>query len=367
MTNMFPCEYIWLDGSLPVRQIRSKNRIVFSKNDHLKLEDIPTWVFDGSSCGQATGHDSDLLLQPVNMVYNPLSERPGYLVMCEVYNPDNTPHISNSRIQLRQVLDAGGDKYEPWIGFEQEYTLFQNNRPLGWPEHGYPAPQGPYYCGVGSEQIFGRELAELHANICMDAGLLYYGMNAEVMPAQWEFQIGYRGNEEEDPGLLNVCDHLWLARWLIHRLSEEHNIHVSLDNKPVKGDWNGAGLHTNFSTNMTRDPETGLKEIEKYINRLEKKHAHHIKLYGDGLAERLTGQHETCNIHEFKAGAADRGSSIRIPRHVSNRGCGYLEDRRPGANADPYLVAARILATTCDIDETVMQFSSWPRQPLNVA
>lgn len=354
-------EYIWLDGSVPVRQIRSKSKII-DVSDNPKIQDFPEWSFDGSSTNQADGSDSDCILKPACFVKDPIKGQGNYLVMCEVLNPDGSEHESNSRAQLRNVLEAGAAEQDPWIGFEQEYTLFQRNIPLGWPEHGYPAPQGPYYCGVGSEQIFGRELADAHAQLCMEAGMMYYGMNAEVMPGQWEFQLGYRGVDGEDAGVLNIADHMWIARWLIHRISEDFDVHVSFDNKPIKGDWNGAGMHTNFSTKATRDKENGRKAIADAIDKLSKKHKEHIILYGDRLEERLTGLHETASIHEFSAGAADRGSSIRIPRPVEIKGYGYIEDRRPGANADPYLVAARLVTTVCDIKESHMEFTSWPRK-----
>lgn len=353
-------EYIWLDGAVPTRQLRSKTRVGdFGPNP--KIEDFPEWNFDGSSTNQAAGDDSDCMLKPVAFVVDPLRSGDDYLVMCEVMNPDGTPHESNSRAQLRAVLDAGAGKQDPWVGFEQEYTLFQHRNPLGWPEDGFPGPQGPYYCGVGSKDVFGRDLVEAHMQACIDAGLLFYGVNAEVMPGQWEFQIGYRGLDREDAGVLNVSDHTWIARWLLRRLGEEYGIHASFDNKPVKGDWNGAGMHTNFSTIDTRSKETGKKAMEDAINALSKKHSEHIALYGAGLGERLTGLHETCDINTFKHGVADRGSSIRIPQQVSQKGYGYLEDRRPGANADPYLVSARIFATICDVPESVMKFTSWPR------
>lgn len=361
MTNFQLAEYVWIDGNVPVRQIRSKAKAVNVPKTP-KLEDFPEWTFDGSSTNQATGQDSDCILKPVNFVKDPVRSEGNYIVMCEVFNPDGkTPHVSNSRAQLRGVLEAGAAKEEPWIGFEQEYTLFHNNIPLGWPQHGFPAPQGPYYCGVGSEQIFGREIAEEHARVCLEAGIIYYGLNAEVMPGQWEWQVGYRGFDNEDAGVLNVCDHMWISRWLIHRVSEEYDVHVSLDNKPVKGDWNGAGMHTNFSTKSTRNKKTGRKAIDEAIKRLGKKHQEHIVLYGHGLHERLTGLHETSSINDFSAGAADRGCSIRIPRMVEQKGYGYIEDRRPGANADPYLVAARLTATICGADEKVFTFRSWPR------
>ncbi len=360
MANIGLAEYIWLDGNVPVRQIRSKAKALDLPAEPA-LKDFPEWSFDGSSTGQAVGEDSDCLLQPVRFVKDPLRGEGNYLVLCEVLNPDAGIHESNSRAQLRQILDSGATEQEPWIGFEQEYTLFKRNLPLGWPEHGYPAPQGPYYCGVGSEQIFGRDLAEEHAKTCTAAGVMYYGMNAEVMPGQWEFQLGYRGVKGEDGDILKVCDHMWIARWLLHRIAEKYNIHVSFDNKPVKGDWNGAGMHTNFSTKDMRDPKKGRDAINDAIDKLGKKHDKHIPLYGDKLEERLTGDHETSSIHTFSAGAADRGRSIRIPRPVEIKGYGYMEDRRPGANADPYLVAARLAATICGVDESKMTFSSWPR------
>jgi len=342
------CDYIWIDGATPVAQVRSKGRVLFSKGEELTLDEVPMWNFDGSSCYQSEGWASDLLLQPVCLVKDPFKEEGAYLVLCEVLNPDGTPHKTNMRHKLRQVLERVDPTLDPWMGFEQEYTLFQEGRPLGWPESGEPQPQGPYYCAVGTGLAFGRDLVDAHGAACIVAGLAYYGYNAEVMPSQWEFQIGYRGCPGEDVGALRMADHLWIARWLLHRISEDFGVVVSFDNKPLKGDWNGAGMHTNYSTRETRQKGSGMEAIQTYIGRLERRHKDHIKVYGDRLEERLTGLHETCSIHEFRWGASDRGSSIRIPRQVALEGCGYLEDRRPGANADPYAVAAALIATTTE-------------------
>ncbi len=367
MSSLNFVEYIWLDGTVPTRHMRSKARIVPNLSDDPKIEDFPEWSFDGSSTGQANGDDSDCILKPVNFVPDPIRGDGNYLVLCEVYNPDGTPHESNSRVQLREVLDAGAAEHDPWCGFEQEYTFFRGRQPLGWPEYGFPGPQGPYYCGVGSDEVFGREIVEDHAQLCIEAGLCYYGLNAEVMPGQWEFQIGYRGNPGEDCGALEMADHVWFGRWLLCRVAEDYDVFVTFDNKPVRGDWNGAGMHTNFSTKETRDPATGKAAIDAAVKALEAKHDKHIPLYGAGLASRLTGLHETCDISTFKAGDADRGCSIRIPKPVALKGYGYFEDRRPGANADPYLVAARLCTTVCGIDESVMKFTSWPRSDERVA
>ncbi len=361
MSNFTLAEYIWIDGTVPTRYARSKTRAV-NVGPSPSIEEFPEWSFDGSSTNQAVGEDSDCLLVPVSYVTDPIRGEGNFLVMCEVNNPDGTPHESNSRAQLREILDAGAAKQEPWLGFEQEYTLFEGRRPLGWPEHGYPRPQGPFYCGVGADEAYGREIVEDHAQACLDAGIMYYGLNAEVMPGQWEFQTGFRGDESESADALTICDHTWLARWLLYRIAEDYGVVVSTDNKPVKGDWNGAGMHTNFSTKDTRDKSKGKAAIDAAMKALAEKHHEHIKLYGHGLEDRLTGKHETCDINTFKVGNADRGCSIRIPAPVAAKGYGYFEDRRPGANADPYLVAARLCATVCGVQESVMKFNEWPRK-----
>lgn len=358
MSALSYAEYIWLDGGQPSQRTRSKSRVV-SVPEIPRASDFPAWSFDGSSTEQASGDDSDCLLEPVCVVRDPLRGAGNYLVLCEVQNADGSPHASNQRATLRSVMaaadasvDAGsGEKTDPWVGFEQEYTLYRDGRPLGFPANGFPGPQGPYYCGAGADRIYGRQIVEEHARACLEAGIQIYGINAEVMPGQWEFQVGYRGIEGETGDALLISDHAWLARWLLHRLGERHGVEVSFDNKPVKGDWNGAGMHTNFSTAQTREPSTGMASIEAAIRRLELRHGQHIRLYGDKLAERLTGLHETCDINTFKWGVANRGASIRVPKPVATKGYGYLEDRRPGANADPYVVAGLLIATVCGVEQ----------------
>jgi len=339
--------YIWIDGTSPTQTLRSKVKIVPHKEQSITLNDFPQWNFDGSSTYQATGHDSDLVLQPICFVDDPILGTGNYLALCDVLNPDGTPHVSNKRARLVQMMEKFGKAHDPWLGFEQEYTLFSGQQPLGWPERGYPAPQGPFYCGVGADEVFGRELVEAHAQACIDAGIMLYGTNAEVMPGQWEFQIGYRGVDTESADPVTVADHLWIARWLLYRLGEEFGISAKLHPKPVKGDWNGAGKHTNISTKEMRDPKTGMDAINKAIKALEARHSEHIAVYGHDLEQRLTGKHETAHITQFIAGIGDRGASVRIPRPVATKGYGYLEDRRPGANANPYEVAAILVETIC--------------------
>ena len=344
--NVSHVEYLWLDGAKPTQQLRSKSRVL-AYNSQMQLSDLPEWSFDGSSTGQAEGNDSDCLLNPVSLITDPIRGKGNYLVLCEVLNADGSIHASNQRAKLRHAMEVCGYEKEPYIGFEQEYTFFKDSRPLGWPVDGYPAPQGPFYCAVGSKNVFGREIVEEHTKVCVEAGLCLYGINAEVMPGQWEFQIGYRNIEGEKADPLTMSDHMWFARYLLHRVAEEHAVEVSFSNKPIEGDWNGAGMHTNFSTNQTRSKTEGKKAIDKAIENLEFKHKEHIEVYGAGLAQRLTGNHETCSINEFKSGVSHRGASIRIPVSTASNGYGYLEDRRPGANSDPYLVSLMLVNTIC--------------------
>lgn len=328
----YKAEYIWIDGTEPTPLLRSKTRV---------LEDgaeLPEWSFDGSSTNQADGHDSDCILRPVFQCPDPIRGGDDVLVLCEVYNIDGTPHRTNTRAPLRATLETYASE-EPWFGIEQEYTMFQGSRPLGWPDSGYPAPQGPFYCGVGADEVFGREIAEEHLEACIHAGLKIYGINAEVMPGQWEFQIG-----TADP--ITVSDHLVVARWLLYRVGEDYGVSMTLHPKPVRGDWNGAGAHTNFSTKSTRE-DGGLEVIQAGMKKLEANHALHIAHYGDAIEQRLTGLHETCSYKQFKYGKSDRGASVRIPPNTYQDGKGYFEDRRPCANIDPYTVTRLLIETFC--------------------
>lgn len=329
-------EYIWMDGYQPTAKLRSKAKVLEGVVN--QVADIPEWGFDGSSTRQAVGHDSDRLLKPVFYIKDPVRGGENILVICEVMNPDGVPHESNTRARLREVAEKYKDR-EPWFGIEQEYTFLDGNKPLGWPHHGFPAPQGGYYCGVGYDEVYGRPIVEDHMRACLRVGLKISGINAEVMPAQWEFQVGPLGP-------LDVADQLWICRWLLYRIAENHQASATLYPKPVKGDWNGAGAHTNFSTKAMRQPG-GLKAIEEACEKLKLKHEEHIAVYGAYNEERLTGLHETCSIHEFRYGVRDRGASIRIPAATAQNGMGYLEDRRPAANMDPYQVCAKLIETVC--------------------
>ena len=327
-------EYIWLDGHLPTQQMRSKTKTVDDFSG--KVEDAPLWAFDGSSTNQAEGGSSDLLLQPVRIFVDPARAN-AYLVIAEVLNPDKTPHSSNGRATIEE------DDNDFWFGFEQEYVLWDldHHTPYGFPAPGYyPPPQGPFYCSVGAEYNIGRELVEEHLDICLEAGINLEGINAEVMKGQWEYQVFAKGAKE-------AGDQLWAARYLLERIGEEHNIRINLDPKPVGGDWNGSGMHANFSDTTLRTCGDKVT-YEKICNAFGSDEAiqRHIEVYGEDNHLRLTGHHETQSIDQFSYGVSDRGASIRIPIGTVESGYkGWLEDRRPASNADPYKVAAAIIQT----------------------
>jgi glutamine synthetase len=328
----YRAEYIWIDGTEPTQKLRSKTKILPDGAE------LPIWGFDGSSTNQATGDKSDCVLRPVWSCPDPIRGGDDVLVMAEVLLNDMTPHPTNTRA----ACAATAEKYkaeEPLFGIEQEYTFFKDGRPHGFPTNGYPAPQGGYYCGVGADEIYGREVVEAHTEACMDAGISISGINAEVMIGQWEYQIGPLGP-------LEVSDQLWVSRWLLYRIGEDFDIAATLDPKPVKGDWNGAGAHTNYSTKAMRE-DGGWDVIIAACEKLGKNTEEHIAAYGHGIQDRLTGHHETQRYDQFSYGVSDRGASIRIPWQVEIDKKGYLEDRRPNANIDPYVVTRLMIETTC--------------------
>lgn len=334
--------YIWIDGT--GENLRCKDRTLEFIPE--KPIDLPIWNYDGSSCYQAEGHNSDVFLHPVAIYKDPCRRGNNILTMCETYRYDGTPTESNKRHTCRKVCDQVAAE-QPWFGIEQEYTLLDiDERPLGWPKNGFPGPQGPYYCGVGANKVYARAIVDAHYRACLYAGIKISGTNAEVMPAQWEYQVGPCEG-------ISMGDELWVSRFLLHRIAEEFGIIATLDPKPMVGDWNGAGAHTNVSTKAMRE-KGGIIEIEKAIVKLSKCHDRHIKAYdpreGKDNERRLTGKHETSSIHDFNAGVANRGASIRIPRGVADEGKGYFEDRRPSSNCDPYSVVEAILRTIC-LDE----------------
>ena len=242
----YKLEYIWLDGYTPTPNLRGKTQIK-EFDSFPALEQLPLWGFDGSSTLQAEGHNSDCVLKPV-AIYPDAARTNGALVMCEVMMPDGkTPHPSNKRAT---ILDDPG----AWFGYEQEYFFYKDGRPLGFPSSGYPAPQGPYYTGVGYKNVgdIARKMVDEHLDLCLAAGINHEGINAEVAKGQWEFQIFGKGSKK-------AADEMWMARYLMLRLTEKYGVDIEFHCKPLGDtDWNGSGMHANFSTTYMR--EVGGKE-----------------------------------------------------------------------------------------------------------
>ena len=364
-------EYVWIDAA---GGMRSKIRVTNMDMHALAVEHLvqDEWSFDGSSTGQATGTDSDVIIRPVAVYANPFfqSNFQSWFVLCDCYNKDGTPHATNTRVRCARTETACLTD-EPLFGIEQEYILFSKSKdvPYQWTNASDPGcgGQSPYYCGVGGDRCFGRKIVDQHLEACLRAGLEIGGTNAEVTASQWEFQIGPLPATQ-------VSDQLWMARYILQRITEEHGCCATFHPKPLRT-WNGSGGHTNFSTAAMRGSDPGamrgsdpgamrgsdpgamraesnesmeaMDAIMDACTRLEANHAAHMAVYGEFNEARMTGLHETSSMHACTWGVSDRGRSIRIPRHVANRGHGYLEDRRPAANLDPYLVTERIMRTCC--------------------
>lgn len=351
----FHLEYIFLDGNYP-QQIRSKTKILEKEitefhNDYRdpffeiwknNPEKLPMWNFDGSSTGQADTKNSELLLKPVNIFLDPFKSN-GFIVVSEVYNTDMTPHSTNKRSKMVDIVRKY-DQETMW-GWEAEYFIYDKhtNKPVGWPSDGFPKPQGPYYCSVGGNNVSGREFVEEHATLCEFSGLKLSGINAEVALGQWEYQIG-------PVFAIDGADQLWVSRYILQRLSEKYNYYIELEPKPFKGnDWNGSGMHVNFSTKeMREDLKNKKKLVIEACEKIGEKVDEHIEVYGPNNTDRLTGSNETCSIKEFRYGIGDRTASIRIPTSIEDKTTpGYLEDRRPASNGDPYEIVTRMVKTVC--------------------
>ena len=374
--------------------LRSKTRTL--EGPFRSVEDLPAWNYDGSSTNQAPGQDSEVILVPRKVYRDPFratamdkdhildhdrknssvhnralyvehrsldkpalspvaeperssATRPeildgcrNLLVMCDTYDSSGRPIPTNTRAAANAIFTLPEVSCEePWFGIEQEYTLLDSTTrwPLGWPKGGYPGPQGPYYCGIGADRMFGRNIADAHYRACHYAGLSVSGINAEVMPGQWEFQVG--------PCVgIDAGDQLWMARYILQRVCElTGDVVVTYDPKPVPGDWNGAGAHCNYSTRSMREKRLGgMNEIERAIRLLEDRHAVHIAAYGPGNERRLTGKHETAAMDKFTWGVADRGASIRVGNETASTGAGYIwrtAGPAPTATRTPSLPSSR--------------------------
>jgi glutamine synthetase len=332
----YKLEYIWLDGYTPVPNLRGKTQIK-EFDEFPTLEQLPLWGFDGSSTMQAEGRSSDCVLKPV-AVYPDPARTNGVLVMCEVMMPDGvTPHAQQARHHPRRRRRL--------VRLRAGILLLQERPSARLPRAGYPAPQGPYYTGVGYSNVgdVAREIVEEHLDLCLAAGINHEGINAEVAKGQWEFQIFGKGSKK-------AADEIWMARYLLQRLTEKYGIDIEYHCKPLGDtDWNGSGMHCNFSTKYMREVG-GKAYFEALMAQFDKNLMDHIAVYGPDNDKRLTGKHETAPWNKFSYGVADRGASIRVPHSfVKNDYKGYLEDRRPNSQGDPYQIASQVLKTISEV------------------
>jgi glutamine synthetase len=330
-------EYVWLGGKY---ELRSKTRVLSNKYDYLlDVTLIPKWNYDGSSTYQVDGSNSEIIIVPKKVYPCPFRKGSNLIVLCDSYYSDNSPTDINHRVHAESIFNKKIDE-KPWYGIEQEFFLMNNktDMPLGFDNINDSSEQGQYYCSVGAQNCFGRTIIEESLINMLHAGLTVSGINAEVAPGQWEYQIGPVEG-------IDAADQLWISRYILEKTAEKHNTWIEYNPKPLDK-WNGSGCHTNFSTlNMRKD--NGIEYIHNAIKKLEKKHNEHMEIYGIDNHKRMTGIHETASFDKFSYGRADRGASIRIGNDVYEDGKGYFEDRRPASNMDPYQVTAKIFETCC--------------------
>lgn len=321
-------DYVWIGGN---GELRSKTRVLTWQVN--KLEDIPIWNYDGSSTNQATSEMSEVYIYPRRIFRCPFRRPNGLIAMCDTYTPDGIPLKNNYRNHASTIFDKYADQ-KVWFGLEQEYFIYdtKTNYPVGFDPKG---KQGQYYCSVGGNNAFCRNISEEHLEACIYAGIKISGTNIEVAPGQHEFQIGPVEG-------IDASDQLWVARYILEKISEHHGKYIVFLPKPLKGNWNGSGCHINVSTENMRK-NGGLNVIYNAISKLGEKHAEYMKICGEHNEERMTGTHETSSYDKFTFGIANRSCSIRIPMETYQNKKGYFEDRRPAANCDPYLVTSKIL------------------------
>jgi glutamine synthetase len=378
MSQFVAAEYIWVSGKDTHHDIRSKVRTLpaaafasVTDADVTKYDDFatidriaklfPVWSFDGSSTDQALcckgkGDNTEIIIVAKRVWLHPFQFAAGgktirtFLVLCECFLPYKplVPTPDNTR-QIAAAVFAKKPETAPWFAMEQEYVITdpKTQLPLNWLRDMYPMPQGPYYCSNGAP-AWGREIAEEHYATCLTIGVRLSGLNAEVMPAQWEYQVGPCTGIE-------AADHAIVARWLLVRIAARHGLDITFHPKPVShGDWNGSGMHTNYSTAEMRAPG-GIAAINKALAAMAPNHVRDLALYGAHNEMRLTGKHETSNMHTFTHGVGARHVSCRIPVQCADDGCGYYEDRRPSSCADPYLVTATLFSSSLGIVDEALE------------
>jgi glutamine synthetase len=342
-------EYLWtgidliqnnieLGLNITRKKFHTKVRTINTKLESPTISDFPIWSFDGSSTGHVvpdilTNANTEIILKPVKFYPHPWGL--DWLVLCETFNIDHTPHQTNTRAQVNKIFET--NMYlVPRYGLEQEYVFMDSitDTIYGW-DHDPTKwiAQTEHYCNTGPLFAKLRPIVQEHYLICLKLGLNISGFNAEVMPSQWEFQIG--------PSVgINAADELTIGRFILERLAESHNLYINYHSKPLSA-YNGSGCHHNFSTSETDilTQSTYMKFYNSKFSQIGSTHAQQLKSYGNDNHLRLSGLHETSSMNVFSYGIGTRHTSIRIPVDVYT----YFEDRRPSSSCDPYLSTASLL------------------------
>lgn len=335
--------YVFVDGTL--ENVRAKTRTLDFEPKTAK--DCPEWTYCALGTYQwaDAGAKSEMFLVPVALFRDPFLKGRNKLVLCETLLHDRRPPETNTRWSCDKAMKEAANE-DPWFGIEQEYVLLDADKiPLGWPkDNNVIRPLGPYFLGVGVGNVFGRQISDAHLKACAYAGVKIAGTNAEVVLSQWEYQVGPL------PGV-QAADHLWMSRYILHRVAEEFGVIVSFDPKPFQSnELCGSGGHINFSTRQMRD-DGGIEYILEALKKLEVKSELHLTNYdpqkGKSNSRRLNAGMLATPSEDFTADKCSRLSSIRVPRLVVEAGKGYLEDRRPGANVEPYRATETLVKTVC--------------------
>jgi glutamine synthetase len=341
----FLFEYLWLDVN---QHMRSKIRTFIIECDYrIDLSEIlssktskerfisliPEWSYDGSSTGQCETAYSEVILKPVNFIKHPFmkpSIKGGQpiLVLCEGYR-ENKPIIGNDRYDYITKMNHV-KSHDIWFGLEQEFFLFDKTtkQPINWNEVKH-IDQGEYYCGVNRSTYKEKQILNVFLEKCLHVGIQISGINQEVAPCQWEYQIGPVCADE-------APDQMIFAKYILYNIAQEYDAYTNFHPKPLKGNWNGSGCHINISTTQTRG-KNGFQYMQQIITKMSEDHVNFIKEYcGSDNEQRLTGFHETSNPTKFSYSVGGRDCSVRIPQQVEKERCGYFEDRRPGSSINYY-------------------------------
>lgn len=320
--------YVWLDK---FNILRSKTKRVEQVNQ------IPIWNFDGSSTSQMdySTMNTEVLLQPIRVYIDGFNERnnENYLVLCDTYNINKdgiiTPTVDNYRYGAINIFNE--TNLNPKFGFEQEFYLIDNENHEKLSSLTNISNKDNNYCRTTTKYTY---IMNEFYNLCLSCKIGIVGWNAEVAPFQFEYQIFGNG--------IDACDDLVMSRYVLERYMIDNNYEIKYDPKLYEN-LSGSGCHINYSDVRSKE------YMDKYIKALGETHNDLMKVYGENNNKRLTGLHETSSYSVFTYGVGDRYKSVRIPNSTALGLTNYFEDRRPGANINPYMACGALVKVLSNI------------------